>query len=859
MAAICQAAVGEQHRYFGGLLTMPANSIDPNIFASLASAYVGGIEKPTPETAGFVPRVNARGDNLEYVDWSRVALPPDAVPAGKAYLQNLLGTQPIGITLEESIEAHGAVEGLIADTVPDYVEKRLARAATNDLAISQALATGKPVYVPAGDWYISASINLGPRGKLRGFGWQKTALHMLTAGVDGIYSDAPIGVQVKHLAITGPDYVSGNGCGVRFGSAASLALHSEIEDVSVGNFRDAGIRVQRGVNNVVSWCRVSFCGAVGIDITGTGNEAWNNFTRVDDCWSWNAPICLRLLGGSEVRVNRAYLFNDPGYALGQHLVEARNIYRAKFDHCHFEPQVTIGSAAVLVASDTGVTLPSGWCKFLDCLWQASISGEYTALQLGEGGGRVVPGTLVADCVFPKFLVENHIELLNESDTVVTRSGVFDFSNYALPLAPLRVANPNAEANNSRIDPPETQVDFRKSASTAQFNSVSTSGTTTVGDVRQVQSASNRTLVERTITQEIDCAGLARGEWRLAIPDECQILWCTSEVTEALTGTDLASYSVGTDEYATSTVATKALGVSAGVTLGERTDLTSGDGTLKRYNGAHVTVTPLNSGGLDTGEGFTAGKVHVTIFYRTSEDTVFNFIQHSGIGAQVPRTIGTPAAWWRYEQNTVIGSGVSQLEDCTGNGNHLVQATDANRPTIETKFGRSLIRLVNNTPTYQKMTGPGLALGSAFCVWWIGSAKLTASGNTRGGIGGISPTTSPKFRFYHLYHFGYGYYGTDDSATDWLVSGSTEALDDALHLWVYNITVGQPPAVYVDDVPVAGITGNVAAISAQAAISLGELSTARVADWYFAEGGVYNNTLSAAQRGQLLGWFTRRYR
>lgn len=43
-------------------------------------------------------------------------------------------------------------------------------------------------------------------------------------------------------------------------------------------------------------------------------------------------------------------------------------------------------------------------------------------------------------------------------------------------------------------------------------------------------------------------------------------------------------------------------------------------------------------------------------------------------------IVSPAAWYRYNSGiTVTGAGVSQWDDASGNGHHLLQATDAKRP------------------------------------------------------------------------------------------------------------------------------------------------------------------------------------
>lgn len=42
-------------------------TVDPNLYASLATNYLGGIRAPSENEAGFVARANAAGDNLEYV------------------------------------------------------------------------------------------------------------------------------------------------------------------------------------------------------------------------------------------------------------------------------------------------------------------------------------------------------------------------------------------------------------------------------------------------------------------------------------------------------------------------------------------------------------------------------------------------------------------------------------------------------------------------------------------------------------------------------------------------------------------------------------------------------------------------
>lgn len=49
----------------------------------------------------------------------------------------------------------------------------------------------------------------------------------------------------------------------------------------------------------------------------------------------------------------------------------------------------------------------------------------------------------------------------------------------------------------------------------------------------------------------------------------------------------------------------------------------------------------------------------------------------------PAGLGNLAAWFKFNSGiTVTGSGVSQWSDATGNGNHLLQATDSARPALQ---------------------------------------------------------------------------------------------------------------------------------------------------------------------------------
>jgi hypothetical protein len=51
-----------------------SNSIDPRIFASLASGYAGGMRAPNPGQEGYRCQVDGTGKNVEYVaDWAAAA------------------------------------------------------------------------------------------------------------------------------------------------------------------------------------------------------------------------------------------------------------------------------------------------------------------------------------------------------------------------------------------------------------------------------------------------------------------------------------------------------------------------------------------------------------------------------------------------------------------------------------------------------------------------------------------------------------------------------------------------------------------------------------------------------------------
>lgn len=110
-----------------------------------------------------------------------------------------------------------------------------------------------------------------------------------------------------------------------------------------------------------------------------------------------------------------------------------------------------------------------------------------------------------------------------------------------------------------------------------------------------------------------------------------------------------------------------------------------------------------------------------------------------------RSLG-PAGWWLKGQGqTVTGSGVSQWDDLSGNGRHLLQGTDAARPALQADGSV----LFNGTSHYLKCNA--FTLNQPTCVlmvvkqvsWTAGEYFFDGNSNTTGII--IQAGTTPEIR------------------------------------------------------------------------------------------------------------------
>jgi len=112
-----------------------------------------------------------------------------------------------------------------------------------------------------------------------------------------------------------------------------------------------------------------------------------------------------------------------------------------------------------------------------------------------------------------------------------------------------------------------------------------------------------------------------------------------------------------------------------------------------------------------------------------------------------RSLG-PAGWWLKGQGqTVTGSGVSQWDDLSGNGRHLLQSTDAARPALQADGSV----LFNGTSHYLKCNA--FTLNQPTCVLWVGKhlswtdGDYVWDGNTAATMGLAQIGATPNLSVY----------------------------------------------------------------------------------------------------------------
>lgn len=115
---------------------------------------------------------------------------------------------------------------------------------------------------------------------------------------------------------------------------------------------------------------------------------------------------------------------------------------------------------------------------------------------------------------------------------------------------------------------------------------------------------------------------------------------------------------------------------------------------------------------------------------------------SGGGSFYPVDLPNLAAWYPYRTGVTASAGlVSQWSDQSGNGNHLVQATEANRPTIESDWSITF----NGTSSQMEAT----FTHNQPVTWYLLFNQVTWSINDRifdgsaGAVQAIQSSASPR--------------------------------------------------------------------------------------------------------------------
>jgi hypothetical protein len=201
-------------------------------------------------------------------------------------------------------------------------------------------------------------------------------------------------------------------------------------------------------------------------------------------------------------------------------------------------------------------------------------------------------------------------------------------------------------------------------------------------------------------------------------------------------------------------------------------------------------------------------------------------------------VAGPAAWYRKGQGiTVTGSGVSQWSDASGNGRHLLQATDTNRPARQSD-GTILFDGVDNylkTSAFTLNQPITYYLALKQVTWTAGDYFIDGDGNTSVLIAQPSAGATPEIVAY---------------------AGSLSAVSTGLAVNTYGVICavynGASSVLRVNNG--ADITGNFGANNA-GGLTLGGSGTvvAQFANIQVKEVIVFNQAHTAAQRSLMIAY------
>lgn len=195
-------------------------------------------------------------------------------------LNAALADQDERITANESRQSNAWIDvkadyGAVGDGVAD-----------DTAAIQQALTAcnalqGGTVYLPRGEYKITAALQMFDHVRLLGDGDFVTEIHQVTNNQHGLIGDTLIYVNIESLRLTGTGSGNGSGQGIKFTTEFDYCL---MRDVTVTDWGSTGIEIEQPI--VTNFTRVTsrLNGASGFYIHGTGLGAGTSLS-LDSCWA----------------------------------------------------------------------------------------------------------------------------------------------------------------------------------------------------------------------------------------------------------------------------------------------------------------------------------------------------------------------------------------------------------------------------------------------------------------------------------------------------------------------------------------------------------------------------------------------
>ena len=197
----------------------------------------------------------------------------------------------------------------------------------------------------------------------------------------------------------------------------------------------------------------------------------------------------------------------------------------------------------------------------------------------------------------------------------------------------------------------------------------------------------------------------------------------------------------------------------------------------------------------------------------------------------------PLAWWDFSNGSsiTIETGISQADDLTGNGRHLVQATGSQQPAHATdaSIGGGVLTVAKFDGSDDTLA-TSANLGDAPATWFVVTVKPDSSG-----------TDALARMNGHATYLNDGSLATwtGSSQGDWTAS-SGDWLDDHVHAFVRDASQA---SYYIDGTQKASATSQSSDISEPFRLGADGSGGGSAGNWWVGECLVYSGALTGTDR------------